>query len=188
MNAYIDFKSPASYLALAPTLSLIVEFSTAVHWHPFRSAERPMPTEVADETVGDRHRRVRARSRRELHSHYAAAQGLKMHWPVEEGSSDLALAALLMIEDDALPFIKVAYAAYWDLNQNLDEPAVIEALLAQSGVSAPPIEETSYRQALETAQQYAEDAGVVDAPAFVLADQLFVGREHMPWIRELLAS
>jgi 2-hydroxychromene-2-carboxylate isomerase len=39
---------------------------------------------------------------------------------------------------------------------------------------------------LEETQAIAEEAGLFDAPTFVIDGQLFMGRAHIPWMRELL--
>ena len=42
--------------------------------------------------------------------------------------------------------------------------------------------------ALEMALDDAEKEGAVDTPGYLVKEQMFVGREHLPWIRQLLQS
>ncbi|MEM1402586.1 MAG: DsbA family protein [Pseudomonadota bacterium] len=186
--AYTDFKSPAAYLAFRGTRELATELNVAVEWRPFRSSERAAPTRVADQTVTANHMRARAETRRALHAHYASARGLTLNWPERALASDVALGALACLGGDPEPFMTAAFNAYWIDNRDLDDPQVVQALLAQAGAVIEVFDEEGLRSALDTVQTQAEAEGVVDAPAFVVEDQLFVGREHFPWIRELLTA
>ena len=184
LTVYIDFKSPGAYLAIAPTLALAERLSLSIDWKPFRTIEREVPKLGQEETVGESHRRVRAASQRALAVKYAAHQGIDLQFPLAPGSTDLALGVLAELEGDPLPFIRGAFNAYWEAHANLDDMAVVHALLQESGVAyAGSLAEA--RAVMDESQDQAEAAGIVDAPAYVIADQIFVGREHLPWIEEL---
>ena len=184
LTVYIDFKSPGAYLAIAPTLALAERLSLSIDWKPFRTIEREVPKLGQEETVGESHRRVRAASQRALAVKYAAHQGIDLQFPPTPGSTDLALGVLAGLEGDPLPFIRGAFNAYWAAHANLDDMAVVHALLQDSGVAyAGSLADA--RAVMDEAQAQAEEAGIVDAPACVIAEQIFVGREHLPWIEEL---
>lgn len=186
LTVYIDFKSAQAYLALKPTLALAERLGIGLNWQPFRTVERDVPKLGDDETVGERHRRVRAASQRALAIKYAAHQGLDLVYPNDVGASDLALGALSLIEGDRLAFIKAAFEAYWVRHEDLDDPELVSRLLASSGAKLKDL--SAARDALSNAQAIAEEAGIVGAPAYVIAEQIFVGREHLPWIEELAVS
>ena len=38
---------------------------------------------------------------------------------------------------------------------------------------------------LDLSQAKSEEAGIVGTPAYVIEEQIFVGREHLPWIEEI---
>lgn len=184
LTVYVDFKSPAAYLAIAPTLELAERLNLSIDWKPFRAIEREVPKLGKEETVGESHRRVRADSQRALAVKYAAHQGIALKFPPKPGSADLALGVLAGIEGDPLPFIRGAFNAYWEAHADLDDMAVVHALLIESGVRFEG-SLADARSVLEIAQDQAEEAGIVGVPAYVIEDQLFVGREHLPWIEEL---
>lgn len=187
LTVYTDFKSPNAYLAMKPTLALAERLGTNIDWRPFRSMERDIPTEGADETVGQSHRRVRAASIRRLQVKYAKHQGIDLRFPEPLHGSDLALGVLAALEGDPLPYIDACFSAYWEQHLDLDSEPVVAQLIAQSG-AALASGLADVRALLETAQDQAEEAGIVDAPAYVIQDQIFVGREHLPWIEELLSE
>ena len=69
LTIYVDFKCPASCLALDPVLALTAETGIDARWLPFSTRPFTIPAEKPDETVGERHRRVRAIARRDVHLH-----------------------------------------------------------------------------------------------------------------------
>lgn len=187
LTVYIDFKSPNAYLALKPTLALADRLDVEIDWRPFRAHERDVPSEGTEESVAQSHRRVRAASRRRLQIKYAKHQGIDLRFPEKLGESDLALGALAAISGHRLPYIKACFEAYWEHHADLNSEATVTDLLRQSGADLSiPISELS--ALFEDANAQAEEAGIVDAPAYVIDDQIFVGREHLPWIEELITA
>ncbi|WP_417620477.1 DsbA family protein [Parasphingorhabdus sp.] len=186
LTVFIDFKSPASYLALEPTLALASEAGVTVEWLPFPVRPFSIPAEQADETVGERHRRVRAIAQRETHLHYAAVQGLPMYFSQTPAGSETALAALAGMQGDPVPFLRAAFAGYWTAQADLDDEAVVAALLSSVQTDLPNV--TAARAKLESIRTRAAESGVFESPTYLVADQMFVGREHLPWIGSLIAA
>ena len=185
LTIYIDFKSPGAYLAISPTLELAERYGAAIDWRPFRTIERDVPKLGKEETVGESHRRVRAAALRAQSVKYAKRQGIDLNFPPQLGSTDLALGALASLDGDPLPFIKAAFSAYWDEHANLDDLDVVRRLLAENAGGGIADAE-ALREGLDAALNHADEVGIVGAPAYVLDDQIFVGREHLPWIEELI--
>ena len=80
LSVYIDYKSPAAFLAKEPTYALENEFGLEIDWKPLtqdRSGRRER-TPVSEETKGERHARVRAEYVRMDQQRYAQAQGLTL--------------------------------------------------------------------------------------------------------------
>jgi 2-hydroxychromene-2-carboxylate isomerase len=142
----------------------------------------------ADEDVPARHRRVRATARRETHLHYAKVQNIPMRFPDPPGCTHLALAVLAEL-DSCDAFVSRAFEAYWRDNLSLNEAYVVQTLLEPGSfdVSAMKAEHMVERR-LREANQRALDLGVIDAPGYLIDGEVFIGREHLPWIRELLTE
>lgn len=187
VEVYIDFKCAASYLALGPSLAMATRTGAAIKWLPFSTAARDVPGEGADKTVIESHHATREASRRAINVKYAALRGVDLRYPGSEGSAHLALGVLAEMKGDPLPFIRACFAAYWERHADLDDRGVVGELLAASG-AAHSGDLSSSRSAFAEAQASAEEAGVVDAPAYRVADQLFIGRQHLPWIEELVGA
>ncbi len=185
IDLYIDFKCPASYLALKPTLAMSDKLDVAISWHALRSYQAPLLQEKPDEEVGERHRRVRALARQKTHMLYAGVQNLPMQFRDPPTSADMALAALCVLTargDDPLAFITAAFSAYWTGDADLDDGDIVAAL---SGAPALPDAESARRQ-LEAALKQSEESGIFTSPTYVVNEQVFVGRENLPWISEIL--
>lgn len=186
VTIYIDFKSGPAYLAMKPTLELLQRRRIAATWLPFESRVPAANPQRDGETRGETHLRVRQEQRRATCLKYAAIQGTTMVYPETPGSTRCALVALLYAQPEPLPFIAAAFAAYWRDNLDLDDPAVVAQLLQQAGCDAAGFDAANYATALEDGQLQAEELGVFDTPMYLVGDEMFLGREQLPWIESLL--
>lgn len=181
IKAYIDFKSLECFLAIEPIISFAEEFGVGIDWQPFSSRPRALPTQIDDETVTQTHHRVRAESEHRLRHLYASVRGYKI--PSESATEDSteALVRLNQITGDRTAFVKQAFEACWLKNQNLDDTHLLDQICVSASTVYDPTKDD-----LEETQAIAEEAGLFDAPTFVIDGQLFMGRAHIPWMRELL--
>ena len=186
LTIYIDFKSPAAYLAMKPTLALIEKHALDVDWRPFKTVQQSVPPEEPTDQKPEIHRRVRALARRNTHLTYADVQGVPMNFQDPPGVTDLALAALTDVAGSPVDFIQAAFKAYWVDGADLNDPQVVAALLTDSGHDAHLLDGIELETVLAEAQARAHEDGVVDAPGYVIGDQVFIGREHLPWVISLI--
>jgi 2-hydroxychromene-2-carboxylate isomerase len=187
LTLYIDFKSGPAYLAMQPTLALLKRHGVAADWRPFDTRQYELKRERPGETRTETHFRIREQQRRQACLQYAAIQGVPMVYPETPGSTGCALAALLYVADAPLPFISRAFRAYWSEGQDLDKPEVVAALLSDSGYDAEGFAPEVWCNSLPATQREAEDRGVFDTPMFIIGEELFLGREQLPWIESLLS-
>ena len=102
------------------------------------------------------------------------------------------MAALLYVQERSTQasvedFVAGAYQAYWADQLDLNDATVIANLLEESGYDAAEFN-GSYLEKLDEHQLASEDRGVIDTPAYVIEEQVFIGREHLPWLREILRT
>ncbi|XOV82358.1 MAG: DsbA family protein [bacterium] len=192
IDIYIDFKSPAAYLALAPTRALLARTGASANWRPFDTRLATVPRQKTAENKGEKHRRVRALARRDVHRLYADIQGLPMIFQDPPFDAKLAVAMLACLEHQPHKqidtFIDTAFKWYWQDQQNLNEPDVLAALLQEVRIDIPLPEPSGVTRILTDATVAAHDRGVIETPAYLVAGQVFIGREHLPWIEELLSA
>ena len=185
MDIFIDFKSPAAYLCLTPTLALADRLGEAITWQPLQTRQSAVPLEQKDEDRGTTHRRVRALARQNMHLHYADVLGVPMQFRAEPGSTDLALVALETLEGDRTAFVQAAFTAYWTTDADLSAPDTINRILAETNCSA---DLSQAEAAMDAMFDRAQAVGAIDAPAYSVRGELFIGREHLPWIETLIAT
>ena len=198
LTLFIDFKSPASFLALKPALALIKSYELAVEWLPFAVKQPTIPANRMDdapngkfnnaarETKGETHRRVRAHQRQQMHKMYAELSNTEMHFPTQATNTDLALNVLANLTVEPTAFITRAFGAYWVEQRDLNDATVVEQLVREAGLPFTP--ELLLPTATEACLDKAGHIGVFEVPAFVLQGQVFIGREHIPWLTEIAAS
>ena len=187
LTVYIDFKSPASYLALEPTMALAERLAMAVTWRAFRTVGRDIPAQGTDESVARTHHRVRAEAQRATHIRYAGIRGIDLRFPPVAHDTDLALGVLCEVRGDPVDYIRAAFSAYWESHLDLNSERVVRDILQSSGVSHGGVLSAALAT-LDRVQGEAEAEGIVDAPAYVINQQIFVGRQHLPWIEEIARS
>ena len=139
------------------------------------------------------HQRVREASRRAIFERYAAVQGIEMRFADAAGKTDLALGVLEELTGDPLPYVQAAFRAYWRDHLDLDDEATVGELIRSSGASHSG-DLTTSRATLAAVQAQAEASGIADTPAYVITKpdgdslDVFIGREHLPWVEQLLRA
>jgi 2-hydroxychromene-2-carboxylate isomerase len=196
LEVAIDFKSPLAYLALEPTLALADELGIELDWQPLvvpPLRRHPEPTPGDDR--GARHRRTRAEYFRRDPLRYAQARGLSLAAAERAADSTTAALGLAWVKREAparaRAYVERVFAAHWRESLELSDPAAIERLLGEVG--APTAGFASYLKAdgpaeLAVLRNALLAANVFDVPSYRLGDEVFLGRQHLPVIRDLLAA
>lgn len=187
LTVFIDFNSPASYLAFEPTVQLAERFQIEVRWRPFRTVLQPIPLKVPNETPGQSHRRVRAIARQQTHIHYAKLKGIDLSFPDSPGKTDLALGVLAQFSTNPETFIRLAFQAYWQDKEHLNDVDTVDRIIKRSE-NEELVHTSQAQSSLDEALKVAEERGVIDAPTYIIQNNVFVGREHLPWIEDILTA
>ena len=183
ITAYIDFKSLDCFLAINPILKLADDCETRVSWQPYRRKERALPTQVANESVTQTHHRVRAESERRLQRHYARLRGLDIDPNRGQIDTSAALGWLASLEGDTSSFVSRLFTAHWIDHIDINDPTFLQEITTQCG-----LRQTREAVDLSSIEREAEEKGLFDAPTFFIEGQMFMGRAHIPLIRQLLAD
>jgi 2-hydroxychromene-2-carboxylate isomerase len=183
ITAYIDFKSLECLLAIRPILQLAADCETPMSWLPYRTKERALPTQVANESVTQTHHRIRAESERRLHQHYAELRGLDIDPSRGQIDTSAALGWLANLEGDTSSFVSRLFTAHWIEHRDINDPTFLQELTTQCG-----LRRTGDAVDLISIEREAEERGLFDAPTFFIEGQMFVGRAHIPLMRKLLTD
>ncbi|MEX2206315.1 MAG: DsbA family protein [Myxococcota bacterium] len=194
LGVAIDFKSPQSYLALEPICALADALGVAVDWQPFVVAppKEPPPRSDADDR-GTRHRRHRAEYAQTDLRRYAASRGLGLGDPGRAADSTLAALGQLWVNQQApsraRAYVERVFAAHWRESLDIADANTIARLLAEAGAPASGFASYATQDGvaeLESLRAELIAARVYDVPSFRLGDEVFLGRQHLPLIRDLL--
>lgn len=196
ISVLLDLRHPLACLALHPTLVFARARSLAPNWLPLtvptlRPPSRPGP----EDDRGVRHRRSRARAiAREIET-YAAAQGRVIREPYRDVDASAANRGWLWLRDRhrALlePYLVELFRAYWSLELDPSDDAEIARLIGSLGEDPGGFEAWSRSEGPAAVESLAGELrafGLFQVPAFVVEDEVFYGRQHLPMIDWILAG
>jgi len=200
LTVFIDFKSPYAYLAIEPTRRLARELGIGIDWLPFvldipsylGSARLDGSGAVAQQSrSADQWSKVKYAyydCRR-----YANLRGMTLRGTVKIWDTNLAAIGMLWAkqqgEEILQRYIDGIYVPFWKRELDVEDISVIERTLAEAGAGTTGFREYSLgagAQENERLQKDAFERGIFGVPSYVLGDQIYFGREHLPRIRWLL--
>jgi len=192
----IDFKSPHAYLAIGPTCALAQELGITIDWQPLvvTPSKTPAAPPSGDDR-GARHRRFRADYLERDIARYAADRGLAIGGLHRRKDSTLAAIGLLWAERQgpllARAYVERVFERYWQEDLDIEDERSIRALLAE--IEAPVsgfeafVKGDGHTQ-LARIQSELRDMGVFEVPTYLLNDDIFLGRQHLPLVRSRLSA
>jgi 2-hydroxychromene-2-carboxylate isomerase len=198
---YTDYKSPYAYLAKDLAYELEAELPVRLEWRPYvldipgflGSARLDVDGRVLEENrTAHQWRRVRYSymdCRRQ-----ARRRGLVIRGPQKIWDSTLAAAGMLHAQraGDAVfrRYHDIVFERFWQRALDIEDVAVIAAVLAEAGADDGEFvaQAQAGRDEVAEISRAAETMGVFGVPTFVVDNELFWGREHLPDIRAMLTA
>jgi 2-hydroxychromene-2-carboxylate isomerase len=197
---YFDYKSPYAYLAQGPLAELRDAHGIAVEWLPYTL---DIPSFLGNarldadgrDVLGERnaHQWRRVRYSYMDARRVARRQGLVLRGPQKVFDSSVAHIGFLYARahGDFRAYHQNVFERFWRRELEIEDPAVITALLEESGVDAHGF--AAYlagpgRAELLAIQAAAEAKGVFGVPSFLVGDELYWGNEHIAMLRAQLAK
>jgi len=190
----LDVRQPLAHLALRPAIDFARELAIDVDWlplagEPLRAPSAPGP----DDDRGMRHRRHRAEMVAREIAVYARAQGLVLREPYRSGPSHAAQLAWLWVREQApgsLPlFLVELFRRYGSLELDPGAPADVIDVLRMLELYSRDFDAWAAAEGTREAERVSRalrEAGVLQAPAYLLEGEVFLGRQHLPMIRWIL--
>jgi 2-hydroxychromene-2-carboxylate isomerase len=201
ITVYTDYKSPYAYLAKDLAYELERNFPIRLDWQPYildipsylGSARVDAFGNILEETRNAHQwRRVRYSymdCRRQAQKFGLTIRGTQKIW-----DSSLAAAGMLFAQhagDTAFRhYHDTVFERFWRRALDIESIDGIAAVLSEAGTDGSKFsaECDALREQVTAISQAAEDKGVFGVPTFVLAGEIYWGREHLPDIRHLLAA
>jgi 2-hydroxychromene-2-carboxylate isomerase len=199
---YADYKSPYAYLAKDLAYELERDFPVRIDWLPYRL---DIPSFLGSARVDNNghvieEQRNAHQWRRVRYSYMdcrrqARKRGLVIRGPQKIWDSTLVLCGMLYAkrEGDAVfrRYHDTIFERFWKRELDIEDAGVIGEVLAEAGADQagfPDYAAGPGRDELDGVCNAAEAIGVFGVPTFVLAGEIFWGREHLPEIREMLRA
>ena len=197
LSCYIDFKSPYAYLAVEPTRRLAAELQIEIDWYPF---VLDIPSYLGSARL-DKTGKVAHQSRSEAQwsgvkyayydcRRYANLRGLTIRGTEKIWDTNLAAIGMLWAKRQGPAvleaYIDGVYLPFWKRELDVEDVAAIEKVLAEAGATTAGLAKYAEREGKwENAalQEAAFDSGIFGVPSYVIGQDIYFGREHLPHIR-----
>lgn len=201
LAVYIDLKSPYAWIAIKPTRDMARAAEIEIDWRPFtldipsylgsaKLAKDGKKVETANRTpqqwTGVKYAYRDARR-------YAMLTDKMLRGTIKIWNSSLAGIAMLWAKEREGfdRFIDIAYEAFWKRELDIEDVDVLVHTLEQADV-----EVAGFREWLEgpgrtlhdETNDAAFDAGVYGVPTYLVEDEMWFGREHLPRVAWILGD
>lgn len=201
LAVYIDLKSPYAYLSVDPTRAMARRLGAAIDWRPFTldipsylgaakldAGAKSVASSNRSESQWSGVRYAYADARR-----YANLTGKVVRGTVKIWDSSLAGIALLWAKRFGRPdpFLDAAYPPFWKRELDIERVSVLEDVLASAGIETrgfSAFAEGEGRAQHDRINAAAFGAGVYGVPTYLVDDEMWFGREHLPRIEWILGG
>jgi len=199
LAVYVDLKSPYAFIAIKPTRDMARSMGVEIDWRPFTL---DIPSYLGSAKLASDGKRVESANRTPQQwtgvryayrdaRRYAQLTGLTLRGTVKIWDSSLAGIAMLWAKqrEGFDRFIDVAYPAFWRRELDIEDWAVLERTLQDSAIETSGFREWAEgpgRELHDRINEAAFDAGVYGVPTYLVEDEMWFGREHLPRVAWVL--
>ena len=197
LTVYIDFKSPYAYLAIEPARRLARELGITIDWRPF---VLDIPSYLGSARLGKTGEVAQASRSKDQWSgvkyayydcrRYANLRGMTIRGTVKIWDTDLAAVGMLWSKaqgDEILQrYMDGIYVPFWKRELDVENIDVIEQVLADAGSQIEGFKKFAGGEGAQRnreLQEAAFDQGIFGVPTYVIGEDKYFGREHLPRIR-----
>jgi 2-hydroxychromene-2-carboxylate isomerase len=199
---YVDLKSPYAFIAVEPTRAVARAAGVPVEWRPFTL---DIPSYLGSARL-DRAGRVVENRRSPAQwsgvkyayrdaRRYARLGGRVLRGTEKIWDSSLAGIGLLWAARQSAAivdrYLDDSYARFWRRELDIEDAAVVAARLETAGAEVAGFAEFAAgagRAELTRINVEAFAAGIFGVPSYLVADEFWFGREHLPRIAWLLGG
>ncbi|MCH9671327.1 MAG: DsbA family protein [Gammaproteobacteria bacterium] len=181
IKVYFDVKSPYSYLAVEPLLSLENDYDVLLRWIPFSI---PVPDMSERDKYGVRRVRYLYKDARRWANRRG---GMTIKGPRKIYDSTPALMGALFADREGylVEYLRAAFAGFFNRALEIDQPEAVAEVIASVGGDSTAYHAFVSRDgaaAMEAGMSEADEDEVFGVPAFVLRGELFWGQDRIPML------
>ena len=196
LTVAVDVRHPHVWFGVPATHRLAADTGVELRWRPLRVRLPQPPVDPGPAASrGERHRYLRAMDFERNLVRYAAASGITPAPGWRNANGDIAAAALLWLDRQAPERVDAWLADIlprcWSASLDLSSARAVAATVAAVGApTAGLVDWLGGDAADEVAACESElrAAGVFDVPGYLLNDEPFLGRQHLPMLRWLIGG
>jgi 2-hydroxychromene-2-carboxylate isomerase len=200
LAVYIDLKSPYAYLAIDPTRAMARQVGATIDWRPFtldipsylgsarvdRKGSVVSSQRSPQQWSGVRYAYMDARR-------YANLTGKIVRGTVKIWDSSLAGISMLWAKRSGQldAYLDEVYPRFWRRELDIEDAGVLEAVLGEAGVPTDGFRDYVAgpgREEHDRTNEAAFAAGVFGVPTYLVEDEMWFGREHLPRVAWLLSG
>ncbi len=194
IDYYFSLPSPWAYIGHKPFMELVKTYNLDVNYKPVFLGE--LFAETGGLPLGKRHP-VRQRYRMLELQRWREKRGLDFklqpkNWPFDCKVADGLVIAILEAGHDPDAFMRRAYAAVWETEENLADNAVLVRLADEVGLPGAQLVERAASPEIaakyEQNRQEALAGDVFGSPAYVLNGEVFWGQDRIELLGDALKS
>lgn len=187
---FFDYSSPFTYLAATQIERVAAEAGGKVVWKPFflgglfKALGGPL---VPIQTLSPRKQGYAMLDLERWAQRWEVPFVFTKHFPLN------TIAALRVTiaapEEQRVALIQRLFAKAWAENEDLKDPTVLGAAIAEAGLDASLLartQEQSIKDQLRVNTEEAEKRGVFGAPTFFVGDELHWGQDRLDFVAEAL--
>jgi 2-hydroxychromene-2-carboxylate isomerase len=194
IDYYFSFQSPWAYIGHKAFREVARTYDLKVNHKPLVLVD--LFSETGGLPLPKRHP-VRQRYRLVELQRWRDKRGLTFHlqpanWPFNARLADGVVIAAIGAGHDPDPFLRRAYAAVWEDQLNLADPATLVRLADETGLPGKQIVDRSATDEISAAYEQnrldALKADVFGSPAYVLDGEVFWGQDRIELLADALKS
>jgi 2-hydroxychromene-2-carboxylate isomerase len=194
VDYYFSFQSPWAYIGYQRFREVVSTYGLNVNYRPVLLVD--LFAETGGLPLPKRHP-VRQRYRMAELQRWRDRRGLKFHlqpanWPFNARLADGVVIAAIEAGRDPDPFLLRAFAAVWEDQLNLADPATLVKMADDSGLPGKQLVERSGSDEIGAAyEQNRRDALAADvfgSPSHVLDGEVFWGQDRIELLADALKS
>ena len=199
LAVYIDLKSPYAYIAIDPTRQMAAKLGIEIDWRPFTL---DIPSYLGKAKLAKDGKTVASTNRSPKQwsgvkyayrdaRRYASLTGKTVRGTIKIWDSSLAGIAMLWAKSKGAfdPFIDEAYPPFWRRELDIDDLGVLTDTLKRAGIETKGFSEWASgegRQLHDQTNEEAFEAGVYGVPTYLVDNEMWFGREHLPRVEWIL--
>lgn len=201
LAVYVDLKSPYAYIAVDPTRAMAKSLGVKIDWRPFTL---DIPSYLGSAKLAKDGKEVEKTNRTPQQwsgvkyayrdaRRYASLTGKTVRGTIKIWDSSRAGIAMLWAKEKGAfdAFIDVAYPPFWRRELDIDDWGVLEHTLAEAEVDVAGFREWADgpgRELHDRTNDEAFEAGVYGVPTYLVEDEMWFGREHLPRVAWILGG